>query len=143
MLSLLALAASATAADRAAIMLPIDATFAAIAAHDGQALLAQTWGQGGATIAAEREDGTRSLRQLSWAQFADAMKPGAEMHEEKLGDTILRVDGDIAMAWGRYTFRIDGKVHHCGMDHFQLARVDGLWKITNLAWTTRVTGCGE
>jgi hypothetical protein len=135
-------AAIATASDRAAVLAPVEAIFAALAAHDGQALLAQTWGSGGATIAAEREDGTRNVRQLSWMQFADTIKPGPDALEEKLGDTILRIDGDIAMVWGRYTFRIDGRVHHCGMDHFQLTRIEGQWKITNIAWTTRMTGCG-
>ena len=136
-------AAALTAADRAAVLAPVEATFAALAAHDGQALVAQTWGNGGATIAAEGQDGTRNVRQLSWSQFAEAIKPGPETAEEKLGDTILRVDGDIAMVWGRYTFRINGKVHHCGMDHFQLARIGEQWRITSLAWTTRTTGCGS
>lgn len=135
-------AAVTTAVDRAAVMAPVEATFAALAAHDGAALLAQTWGMGGATIAAEREDGTRNVRQLTWQQFADAIKPGPEALEEKLGDTIMRVDGDIAVVWGRYTFRIDGKMHHCGMDHFQLTRIEGQWKITNISWTTRTAGCG-
>ncbi|MDO6416379.1 hypothetical protein Q4F19_18480 [Sphingomonas sp. BIUV-7] len=141
LLSLFA-AAALTAADRAAVLAPVEATFAALAAHNGQAILAQTWGTGGATVATEKEDGTRSVRQLSWAQFAEAIKPAPETYEEKLGDTILRVDGDIAMVWGRYTFRIDGKVHHCGIDHFQLTRISGQWKITNLSWSTRTTGCG-
>jgi hypothetical protein len=142
MLPLLLFAAAVTAADKAAIMAPVDATFAALAAHDGQAILAQTWGSGGATVATEKEDGSHVVRQLNWAQLADAIKPSPEAFEEKLGDTILRVDGDIAMVWGRYTFRIDGKVHHCGMDHFQLTRVEGQWKITGLTWSSRTTGCG-
>jgi hypothetical protein len=142
MLPLLLFAASITAADKAAVMAPVEATFAALAAHDGAAILAQTLGIGGATVATEAADGSHSLRQLSWTEFAGAIKPGPEAWEEKLGDTILRIDGDIAMVWGRYTFRIDGKVHHCGMDHFQLTRVEGQWKITSLTWSSRTTGCG-
>lgn len=137
-----AAASVATAADRAAILAPVDAVFAAIAAHDGAAVLANTWGSGGATIAAEREDGTRAVRQLTWAQLSEGIAQGTDVAEERLGDTILRVDGEVAMVWGRYTFRIDGKVHHCGMDHFQLTRVEGAWKITSLAWSLRTTGCG-
>jgi len=141
MLPLLLAAAALTAADRAAVLAPVEATFAALAAHDGQALLAQTWGNGGTTTTTEKPDGARTVRQMTWAQFADALKPSPEVWEEKLGDTILRVDGDIAVVWGRYTFRIDGRVHHCGMDHFQLTRVEGQWKITSLSWSSRVTGC--
>jgi hypothetical protein len=142
MLAFLLFAAAATATERAEVLAPVEATFAALAAHDPQALLAQTSGIGGVTVASEKADGTRAVRQLTWSHFAETIKPATETYEEKLGDTILRVDGDIAMVWGRYTFRIAGVVHHCGMDHFQLTRIAGQWKITNLAWTTRTTGCG-
>ncbi|QJU58002.1 hypothetical protein HL653_09510 [Sphingomonas sp. AP4-R1] len=143
MLPFLFLATAAlTVPERAAIMAPVDAAFAAIAAHDGQALRAQTWGNGGVTVSSVK-NGAGSVRQLNWAQFADAIRPSAETYEEKLGTATVRADGDIAVVWGAYTFLIDGKIHHCGVDHFQLTRIAGEWKISNLSWTTRETDCEE
>ena len=53
------------------------------------------------------------------------------------------IDGDIAMVWSPYVFTIDGKVAHCGTDHFDMVREDGRWKIANLTWSKRTTGCAN
>ncbi|MFX8926085.1 hypothetical protein ABTN20_19705, partial [Acinetobacter baumannii] len=65
-----------------------------------------------------------------------------ERYEERLSDPAIEIDGGIAMVWGRCTFLIDGKVHHCGYDHFDLVRDGGTWAIQNLTWSSRTTGCG-
>jgi hypothetical protein len=56
-------------------------------------------------------------------------------------DTAIEVDGDIAMVWGPYTFTVNGKVHHCGVNHFDLVRDGGSWKVLNVTWSQRTTGC--
>jgi hypothetical protein len=61
--------------------------------------------------------------------------PGPERFAETMADPTVLIDGDIAMVWGRYSFSIDGKLHHCGVDHFDLVREAGQWKIANLSWT--------
>jgi len=129
-------------ADTAAVMAPINRLFAAMTARDPQALLAQLKPEGGATSANEGPDGARVVSHLSWAEFATHLKPGAERYEERLTDPAVEVDGDIAMVWSPYTFLIDGKVHHCGVDHFDLVRENGAWKILNITWSQRTTGCG-
>jgi len=129
-------------ADTAAVMAPIDRLFAGMTARDPQALLAQLRPEGGATVAIEQADGTRAVSHMSWAEFATHLKPGAERYEERLTDPAVEVDGDIAMVWSPYTFLIDGKVHHCGVDHFDLVRENGSWKILNITWSQRTTGCG-
>lgn len=128
--------------DTRAVMAPIDAMFAAMSARDPQALLAQLRPDGGATVAVERPDGTRVISHMSWAEFATHIKPGAEHYEERLTDPAIDVDGDIAMVWSPYVFLIDGKTHHCGVDHFDLVRDNGAWKIENVSWSQRTTGCG-
>ena len=55
-----------------------------------------------------------------------------ERFEEILSDPIIAIDGCIAMVWGRYVFKIDGVVSHCGFDHFDLIRRDGVWKIAGI-----------
>lgn len=134
-------AAAAPSADETAVMGTVDAMFAGLAARDGQAILAQVRPEGGATVAIERPDGTRAVRRLSWTEFAGGLKPGPEKYRERLTDPQVRVDGDIAMVWGRYVFTIDGKPHHCGVDHFDLVREAGTWKVLNVTWSQRTTGC--
>ena len=129
-------------ADTAAVMAPIDRLFAGMAARDPQALLAQLRPEGGATVAIEQADGTRAVSHMSWSEFATHLKPGPERYEERLTDPAVEVDGDIAMVWGAYTFFVDGKAQHCGVDHFDLVRENGSWKILNITWSQRTTGCG-
>jgi len=125
----------------AAVMAPINAMFAGLAARDGAAILAQTRPEGGATVASEKADGTRLIRHESWAEFAGGIKPGPERYEERLTDPAIEIDGDIAMVWSPFLFTVDGKVHHCGVDHFDLIRERGAWKVLNVTWSQRTTGC--
>ena len=128
-------------ADAAAVMTPINAIFAGLAAHDGAAILAQTRPEGGATVAIEKPDGSRTIRHLSWTEFTAGIKPGPEKLEERISTPAIEVDGDIAMVWAPFVFLIDGKPHHCGVNHFDLIRENGSWKVLNVTWSQRTTGC--
>ena len=121
-------AALAQSPDETAVMAPIDAMFAGLAARDGQAILAEVRSDGSATVSVERPDGTRSVRHMSWADFAGGIRPGPERLEERMTDPLIRVDGER---------------HHCGVNHFDLVRENGAWKVLNVTWTQRTQGCGE
>jgi hypothetical protein len=82
------------------------------------------------------------VRGSSWAEFVARFKPGGPKLEERLvGAPAIEIDGDIAMVWSPYVFLIDGKLSHCGIDHVDLVRESGGWKILNLTWTQRTTNC--
>jgi len=125
----------------AAVMAPINAMFAGLEARDGAKVLAPTRPEGGATRVVENADGTRTVRHENWAEFAAGIKAGPEHYREKLVDPAVEIDGDIAMVWSRFVFTIDDKVHHCGVDHFDLIREKGAWKVLNVTWSSRTTGC--
>jgi hypothetical protein len=74
-----------------------------------------------------------------WLKSIGAAKPGSL--EERLFDPEVRVDDGLASIWIQYTFLIDGKVSHCGVDAIQLVRTGEGWKITALADSRRTTGC--
>ncbi|VVT13698.1 conserved hypothetical protein [Sphingomonas sp. EC-HK361] len=125
--------------EEAAVMAPITAMFAGLAARDAAAITAQLRPEGSATVAAEKPDGTRSVKHLTWSEFTAGIKPGPERYEERLSTPAIEIDGDIAMVWAPYVFTINGKVHHCGTDHFGLVRESGRWKILNITWSQRTT----
>lgn len=60
---------------------------------------------------------------------------------EKMTDPRLMIHHDLAHVWAPYTFDIDGKRSHCGIDSLGLARIDGQWRVTSLAWTAEPQGC--
>jgi len=129
------------ASEEAAVLAPIQALFAGLAAHDGAAMAGTLHGNGGVTVITTQPDGTTAIRQKSWADWTAGIKPGPERYEERMPAPAIEIDGDLAMVWGDYSFLIDGKLHHCGVNHFGLARVEGQWKIVSLGWTSRTTGC--
>jgi hypothetical protein len=128
--------------EEAGVMVPVSGLLAAIAARDGQAMAKYLRADGNATMATEKPDGTRTVTHISATDLMARFAPGPEKYDERLTDPAIEVDGDIAMVWSPYTFAIDGKVHHCGVDHFSLVREAGSWKIANLSWSSRTTGCG-
>jgi hypothetical protein len=127
--------------ETAAVLGTIDALLGGVAAHDSAAVLAVLRPDGKATVSVERPDRSSVLHHPSWADFVAGIKPGPEKFEPRLRQPLVKVDGDIAMAWTPYTFLIDGKVHHCGVNHFDLVREDGRWKILNVTYSYRTVGC--
>ena len=92
-------------------------------------------------VALERADGTRAVRRLTGAEFAAGLRPGAETFEEVMPDPVIVIDGDVASVFGRYLFKVDGAVAHCGANHFDIVRKDGVWTIAGITWSQRTTGC--
>lgn len=125
----------------AAVLAPVNALFGALAARDGQAILPHVDPAGRITVVVEGADGARRYGNPDWTTFAAGLTPGPERFEEIMPDPTIAIDGDIAMVWGRYVFKVDGAISHCGVDHFDLVRRDGVWKIVNITWTQRTTGC--
>lgn len=125
----------------AAVMAPVNAVFAALAARDGQAILPHVDPDGRITVVVERADGSRRYGTPTWAEFAAGLTPGPERFEEVMPNPTVAIDGNIAVVWGRYAFKIDGQTSHCGVDHFDLIRRNDVWTIVNLTWSQQATGC--
>jgi hypothetical protein len=136
--------APVSASDAAAAMAPLKAWFAGIDATDATAIRAQIRvdGGGGATIAVARPDGTKLIRHITWEDYLAKIKPGEHRyHEQFTSSPMIQIDGDIAMVWGDFTLSVDGKVATCGVDHFDLVRENGAWKVQNVTWSQRTAGC--
>lgn len=131
--------AHAIADERAAVIAVADRMFAALTAKDSAALLAEVVPEGWAT--ANDLGPQRRVQSLPWSQFAAHLPriPGRPV--ERLIDPHVHVEGDIAMIWSRYEFELDGRFSHCGIDHFDLVRQDGRWRVLNLTWTQQYENC--
>ena len=124
-----------------AVMAPITALLDALNAHDGNAILAVTLPEGAITSARTNADGTHSRKTLRRTEFAAILKPDGDRVVETLGTPAIEIDEDVAMVWAPYTVTINGKLSHCGYDHFDLVRAGGAWKILNITYSHRTTGC--
>jgi hypothetical protein len=89
----------------------------------------------------QHNDGTTTVKRSDWATYLAVIKPGAERYQATLGQPAVQIDGNIAMVWVPYTFKVDGTLLHCGVDHFDLVRENAEWKVLNETWSQRTTGC--
>ena len=67
----------------------------------------------------------------------------AKRWDERVYDVQVKVDDEMAQVWAPYTFYLDGKIRHCGVDTMELLRDASGWKITHLSDTQRREGCRE
>lgn len=135
-----ALAHPAGEADSAAVLAPVNALFAAFEAGDAAAMLRHVYPDGRVTASGLRADGAANLRHLSWTQFAARITP-ERAFQERISDPTIAVDGDIAMVWAPFVVRVGGRVANCGYDHFDLVRENGAWRVMNLTFSSRTSGC--
>lgn len=59
--------------------------------------------------------------------------PNSLTFQERIDKTAVHQDELIAVAWCEYTFILNGKVSHTGVDVFTFAYINGVWKIIRLA----------
>lgn len=80
--------------------------------------------------------GLSQTRQFTGDAFAK-MISGAKGGDfvEKMNAPDVRVNGDLAIVTGRYTFYVGDKFSHCGINTFNLVRTAGGWQIVNGAST--------
>lgn len=131
---------SADGADAKAILATIDALFAAFESGDAAAMLRQVYADGRVTATGRRGDGAVTVRPQSWTQFAERITP-QRAFQERITDPTVRIDQDIAVVWAPFVVRSGGKVSNCGIDHFDLVRETGSWKVMNLTFSSRTAGC--
>jgi len=136
-----AAAQHAEEADSAAVLATVNQLFAALETNDPAALLAAVVPEGRATSAGIHATGRPQISSTSWTAFAERLAGSTERLSERLIDPHVHVEGDIAMIWSRYEFEVNGAFSHCGVDHFDLVRIDGRWRVLNLTWTRQTEGC--
>ena len=68
--------------------------------------------------------------------FAKLLATSKDKLEEKFHNIEIRQDGDLGLTTFNYDFVINDKVHHSGLEVWQVCKIDGQWKILSVAWTS-------
>jgi hypothetical protein len=100
--------------------------------HPGARLVSAGMRQGAPDVRVDAIDG--------WLAGIAGAAPGAVL-DERLRNTVVRVDGGLASVWTEYLFYVGERLNHCGVDALHLVRTAAGWKIIDLADTRRREGC--
>ncbi len=126
--------------DRRAVLTAAQALFDALAARDPHRVMAIVVPEGTISGHVSRGGTTRFFAQR-WQEWANGLREGSERLEERMHDPRVRIRGNMASVWTYYTFYRDGRFSHCGIDLFDMAKVDGRWRVLNITFTVETEGC--
>ena len=92
----------------------------------------------------DKPEGT-TIGSNSVADFAKSIGsvPEGTSLDERITDYQINVDGNMATAWTPYQFYLNGNFSHCGVNSFQLVKLEGKWKIVYIIDTRRKEACIE
>lgn len=107
---------------------PIVKMFDAMRAHDAASLRAQFTSN--AQLQRLKSNGAIVNNDID--KFALAVSKSTKYLDEQLLAIKTHQSDNLASAWTPYVFYIDGEISHCGVNSFQLVKVDKQWKIQYL-----------
>jgi hypothetical protein len=88
------------------------------------------------------KEGKTVVRNEPVSEFIDYVgKQQAGSADERISFDVVKTDGPLAFAWTPYKFYFNGELHHCGINSFQLVRLNGEWKVQYIIDTRRRDGC--
>lgn len=87
------------------------------------------------------KDGDKPPRKLGF----EALTPpaGGDPFIERYWDARVEIRGALAMVWAPYQLRQRGKLAQCGIDSFELAKIEGAWKVVGGLSTLEPDACAE
>ena len=127
--------------EEAAVLVAVQQLFDAMRRRDAEAFAALLVPEG--TSIRVNDEGPEGVqfRVRSNAQDIRSFAANTDEWVERVWDPTIKVHGPIAMFWAPYDFHVNGKFSHCGVDLFELLKVDGKWRLSNASWTVQTQGC--
>jgi hypothetical protein len=96
------------------------------------------------TISRDKVSGKIFVRNESVKDFAKSISTLAfNSADERITFSAIKIDADLASVWTPYQFYLNGKFSHCGVNSFQLVRINDEWKIQYLIDTRRKEHCED
>lgn len=125
-----------------AVKIPIDRLFAAMKNSDAVMLKAAFADSAILQTINNGKDGKVIIETDRVEDFANivAKLPKGDA-DERITYDVIKIDGSLAIVWAPYKFYYKGNFSHCGVDSFQLVKINGEWKIQYLVDTRRKEGC--
>jgi hypothetical protein len=89
-----------------------------------------------------KQDGTFFVQNEKVEDFVKSISTAKkDSLDERITFETVKVDGPLASVWTPYKFYYAGNFSHCGVNSFQLVKINGRWKIQFLIDTRRRQNC--
>ncbi len=132
----------ATPEEEAAILTVVDKFLLAVGNRDSAAEAALMVPEGTTFLQRRLPAGDRPVVRRSNAELA-APAANPDPFIERYWSPVVQVRGGLAQVWAPYELRDNGQVVHCGVDAFQMVKLDGAWKVGNLISSLEPAACDE
>ncbi len=129
------------AAERAEVLQAVEGFFTAMRNRDSAGLTHSFTSRANWVTVAYRDRKATVARRAASVDVGRMSRSPQDLDERFLKDPVVRVDGDVALVWGSYQFKVGGKVTHCGYDAFHMLREGGVWRLEGGVYTVRPEGC--
>ena len=124
------------------VKVPINAMFDAMRKSDTALLRSAFAPTAVLQTIAKNKEGNVIVRTDKLDEFIGFLaKPHTDIYDERIRFDIIKIDADLAIAWTPYQFYIGSNFSHCGVNSFQLVKINGEWKIQYVIDTRRKQGC--
>ncbi len=128
------------AAEEAAILQTVDRFMHAISTRDA-ALMKELQVAEGTTFVERVVDGEKRIVRRPNSYYTDPARANSDQYLERYWNPTVHIRGGIAVVWTPYEFWINGRTSHCGIDSFDMVKIDGQWRIGNAMWTVEPDAC--
>jgi hypothetical protein len=86
-------------------------------------------------------DGKDIVRARTFARDLSTIAEEKDTLREVYWDPTVLMRGNIAVVWAEYSFDLNGQRSHCGIDVFNLMKIEGAWKVTGIQYTVEPDTC--
>lgn len=122
----------------------VNQLFTAMKNADGPALQAAFTDSALLQTITRNKEGKMLVKNESITGFASSIsKLTKGAADERIVFETIKIDGPLASVWTPYKFYLNGQFSHCGVNSFQLVRLNGQWKIQYIIDTRRKQGCEQ
>lgn len=127
--------------ERADVLAAIDTFLDAISDQNADLMASVTIPTGSVSGLVSADGGT-TFASSTFEKDYERLRAGSDSQwvEDYWKPTIL-IEDRLAVLMAPYSMHADGKPVHCGTDVFNLARIDGSWKIVSIQFTADPKGC--
>ena len=130
--------------DKAAIQQAIETLFDGMRAGDSSMVASVFADNPPMNSVFMNREGNVIVNEGSLDQFLKSVgTPHDQVYDERISSYDINIDGDLASVWTPYQFYLGEQFSHCGVNSFQMAKLDGEWKIIYIVDTRRRTNCVE